>query len=704
MLTQPRASLYPANAPRFARGERWDAGGWFIIKNYAYLSGASRTMIRFLQTEGLAKKIIFIVIIGVSCIAMVIMFIPGINDTSSVNKQGVYATVSGRDITTDEINQDAQRMMQQRFPRGGVPEGLSSIFRVQAANQLVTREALTAEAHRMGLRVTDEELIAELKKGQFGTLLFPSGTFVGEDQYEQWVSNTFHMSVNEFESLVKEQLLIDKLLSMIENGVTVPMSDLQQAYQEQNTKVKFDYAVLNLDDITKQVKVTDAEARDYFEKNKPRYAAAIPETRKLQYLVIDTANLPVQVTDADLQKYYQDNQDQFRVKESVDVRHILIKTPEPGPNGQVDPAGVAAAKAKAEDILKKLRAGADFAETAKEYSDDPGSKTNGGLYQGVQKNGQLVKPFEDAAFSLPVGKISDIVQTIYGFHILKVEKHTQAHLQTLDEVKAQIEPLVKRQKMAAAAEALINKVEADAQKNGLEKAAAKNNLPLMTTGYVARTDTLPGIGISPEFMSAAFSAAANSPALEVKAGDDKLALVQVQEIKPPAPPTFDAVKDQVMQDLQSEQAQELLEKKSQELVDRARAEHDLKKAAKEVGAKVLTSDLVAPNGQVPEFGSMNNDNAAVFDLQQGQIGGPFRTATGEAVVFLLDKQLPDMTDFEKQKDQIREQVLDQKRQEVRMIFIGKLVDSMEKSGKIKYNATVKKQLEQRAAAGGPLGE
>lgn len=658
-------------------------------------------MIRFLQTEGLAKKIIFIVVIAAACIAMVITFIPGIYDTGKETTAGVYATVGDRQVTRTEIDSTADRIARQQFPRG-VPEALRSFMRVRAAQQLVVRDALLNEARRMGLRVTPEELRATLQTGALGQELFPGGQFIGQENYEQFVQDRFNMSVMGFEKLVADDLLVTKLLSAVTDGVQVPAAEIQEAYRQQNTKVKFDYAVLTMTDVMKQVNVTDAEARSYFDKNKARYANAIPEKRKLQYVVIDTSKLPVQVTDADLENYYKANQDQFRAPESLDVRHILIKTPLPGPDGKVDQAGLAAARAKAEDVLKQLKGGADFAAVARKFSEDPDSAKNGGLYKGVVK-GQMDSEVEKAAFNLPVGQLSDLLQTTSGFHILKVDAHNQAQLKPLAEVKAQIEPIVRNQKSTAAAEALIDSLQSLARTQGLDKAAAAKGLQVVTTDFVTRTDTLPALGTAPDVMTAAFQLQPNSAPQLVKAPNG-YAMLQVLAVKPPESPTFDAIKDQVVKDLKTEKASEMLGKNLQQLADRARAEHDLKKAAKEVGAKVLTSDLVGPRDQVPQLGSMNSDASAIFDLKQGQIAGPIRTSDGGAVAYLLDRQEPSMSDFEKQKDQLHEAVLDSKRQETEQLFISQLMSSMEKNGKIKYNPEEKKALEQQAKTTAPSGE
>ena len=191
--------------------------------------------------------------------------------------------------------------------------------------------------------------------------------------------------------------------------------------------------------------------------------------------------------------------------EQVSVSHILIKTPLPGPDGKVDPKGVEEARKKAEDVLKQLKAGGNFAELAKKYSEDPGSGKNGGSLGWIGR-GRTVPEFEKAAFSLPKGSTSDLVQSSYGFHIIRVDDKQAAHVKTLDEVKDQIEGSIRQQKAAQAAANQVNALLGQARAVGLEKAAAAKGLNVVNTDFVSRTDTLPGIGNSPQFMSAVFGA------------------------------------------------------------------------------------------------------------------------------------------------------------------------------------------------------
>src|SRR6478672_2113648 len=150
-------------------------------------------------------------------------------------------------------------------------------------------------------------------------------------------------------------------------------------------------------------------------------------------------------------------------------------------------------RSKAEGILKQLKAGGNFAELAKKDSEDPGSGKNGGSL-GFIGRGRTVPEFEKAAFSLPKGSISDLVQSSYGFHIIRVDDKQAAHLKTLDEVKDQIEQSIKQQKAGQAVTNQVNALLSQARSAGLDRAAAAKSLQVVSTDFVSRTDNLPGIG------------------------------------------------------------------------------------------------------------------------------------------------------------------------------------------------------------------
>jgi peptidyl-prolyl cis-trans isomerase D len=552
------------------------------------------------------------------------------------------------------------------------------------------------EAERLGLRVNDEELRDELQHGRYAQVFFPEGKFIGQDEYEARLRQA-DISVPEFEQEVKSEILFDKLRNLVTASAAVTDAEVRKEFERRNTKVKFDYAVLRKDDLLKSIHPSDTELKAFYERNKATYNNSIPEKRKLRYVVLETAKVEAQtqVTPDDLQAYYDQHRDEFRVPEQVNVRHILIKTPLPGPDGKVDTKGAEEARKKAEDVLKQIKAGGNFAELAKKYSEDPGSAKNGGSLGWIGK-GRTVPEFEKAAFSLPKGGTSDLVQSSYGFHIIHVDDKQDAHLKTLDEVKDQIQSVIKQQKAARAADSLASALLTQARTAGLDKAAATRDLQVISTDFVSRTESLPGIGNSPEFMNAAFEQREKSPPDQVQLPQG-VVVYEVTAIKPPATPTFEEIRSRVETEFKNERVAALLSQKTKELSDRAKAEHDLKKAAKEVGATVKTTDFVLPDGQVPDLGNLSGPAAVVFSMKPGEISGPIENGNIGAVLSLLEKQEPSAQDFAAKKDQIRDSLLQGKQQELFGLFVQNLREQMQKSGKIKINEDEMKSLSRSQA-------
>jgi peptidyl-prolyl cis-trans isomerase D len=237
-----------------------------------------------------------------------------------------------------------------------------------------------------------------------------------------------------------------------------------------------------------------------------------------------------------------------------------------------------------------------------------------------------------------------------------------------------------------------------ARSQGIDKAAAAKGLQLITTDFVSKSDSLPGIGSSPSFMEAVFGEPDKSAPDEAQLPQG-YAVFQVQAIKPPATPTFEEIRSRVETEFKNERSAQLLTQKTQELSDRAKADHDLKKAAKELGATVKTSDFVSPDGQVPDIGSMTGPASVAFTLKPGDISGPLDSGNTGAVLDILEKQQPTDQDFATKKDQIRDSLLQAKQGELFGMFAANLREQMEKSKKIKIN-----QDEMKALTRGTLGE
>ena len=657
-------------------------------------------MIRFLQTPTKTKKIVLGGLLTVICIMMVVTLIPGGGifgfGDSTVSNDNDVAKVDGQAIAVNEVSRAAQNMAQQQH----YPPQIVPLLMPQATEMLIKQRALLSEADRMHLSVSDEELRQVLHRGQFGEYLFPKGQFVGEEQYANFVQSNFNLTVPMFEDELKKDIEIGKLQKVVEASATVSDPEIQNLVREQQTKVKFDYASLSLQDVEKGINPSDAELKAWYEAHKAQFKDANPEKRKVKFVLINGSKLPnVQPSDQEIQAYYNQHKAEFQVEETVKDRHILVKTPPPGPDGKVDEKAVAAAKAKAEDILKQAKSGADFAALAKKYSDDPGSKDQGGYFEFTK--GKTVPEFEKAAFAAKPGEIVGPVQSPqYGFFIIKVEAHEPAHTKPLEEVKPQIIANLSRTKEQDAAQKAADQLRASARVQGLDKAAAAAGDTVTTTDFVKQSDALPGIGMQPQFMNTVFKANAKSGAdtAPVTMG---YVVYEVTDVQPPSTPTFEEAKAQITQQFKAGKAQTLLVQKAQELADRARSEHDLKKAAKEAGVAVKTSELVTESSQVPDIGSMSGPAAAVFAAKKGDIVGPVQGGRNAVVMSLLDKQEPTPDEIQKNVETARQELIQRKRQEVFEVYLTNLVARMDKEGKIKRNKKVIERLSQsQGLAGG----
>ena len=659
-------------------------------------------MIRFLQTEGPFKKIVLSGLLLLICAAMVIAFIPGNlgNDLMGTPGKGVVAKVDGEDITADEVRETARGMLQQQGAQLGANASiLLPFFAQRAADQLVDRQALVAQAQHMGLKATPQEIKDELQHGRYAEIFFPSGTFIGEAEYQSLLQQ-HNLVPATFEDSVGKEILISKLQALITGSASVSDAAIRQEFDKQNTKVKFEYAILKQDDIKKGLHPATEELKSFYDSHQKNYANSIPEKRKVKYAMIDLAKIQngVQVTQDELQAYYNQHRDQYRVPEQAKVSHILIKTPLPGPDGKVDDKGVAEAQKRAEDLLKQIKAGAKFEDLARKYSEDPGSGKEGGSLGWIGK-GRTVPEFEKAAFSLPKGQVSDLVKSSYGFHIIRVDDRQDAHMKTLAEVKDQIEPILKQQKAQEVAQKQAEDLSQQAKAQGLDAAAAAKSVPVITSDFFSRKDMVPGLGPAPQFMDAVFAAAEKSPP-EMAPTSQGFAVFALLSIKPQSTPAFDEIRTRVEEEFKNERSNVLLSQKTAELSDRAKTEHDLKKAAKELGAAVKTSEFVSPDGQVPDIGSMTGQAAVAFSMKPGDISGPINSGANGVVLAITDVQAPSEADFVAKRDQIRDTLLQSKEQELFGLFVTNLREQMEKSGKIKINQEEMKTL---TRAGGESG-
>jgi peptidyl-prolyl cis-trans isomerase D len=649
-------------------------------------------MIRILQQDNRASKAIFAVVIGLAILAMVVTLVPGIFDNSTANNPATFATVRspgwfGR-LGADSVsisNVDVQNTARAMLQRNQLPEQYLQLMMPQAGQQQIERAILVREADRLGLQVSNDDLVNEFKSGPLSQYLFPGGNFIGQQAYENFISEHFGgsggMSVVKFESEVKEDMELQRLEALVTGGVFVSEKAAREAYLKQGEKAKFDYAVLSANDLKKTINPSDAELESYFKSNTARYATAVPETRKIAFFQVDTSNLPggvPKVTDGEIQAYYAQHGDEFKVPEEVKTRHILITVPK-GADAKTD----AAAKAKAEDLLKQIKGGANFADVAKANSDDPGSKGQGGELPLIPTS-NLDPTYAKAAMALSPGQTSDVVRSQFGYHIIQTEQKQAAATKSLAEVKDQISGKLSAQKFVAAQNAYASQLATEAAKNGMEATAKAHNLQLTTTDFLGRDGTIPSVPDAAGLLSAAFGAAKGAAPQSTSVGEG-YAVYQVVDVRAAHAPSFADWKGHVLDDYRDQKAPELLNAQLQKLDARAKQLGDLHKAAAEMNLPVKTSDLVGRDGQVQDLGSMAGQAAVIFSLPKGGISPPINEGPNGAVAQLLELDQPSADDINKNLGTTRDRLMDERRAEAFNVFAGKLMERYQNAGAIVYS-------------------
>src|ERR1039457_6851922 len=403
----------------------------------------------------------------VVALSMLTYLVPSYN-TGSSSSDMIVAEIGKDDVITLP---EVQRLIQNTVRGRQLPPDVLPSYIPTMVQQLVTERALAYEAARLGFQVTDADLADTIRQSAPG--LFQDGRFVGKDAYASMLAQQ-GVSIGEFESDLRRQVLISRLRDVAIEGTIVTPLEIEQAYRKKNEKIKIEYVKIPNDKYRAAAQPTIQEIQKFFKANNARYQT--PETKNLAILIADPAKLEQTAApaDADLRRMYSQNQDSFRTPERVKVRHILLKTD--GKPASEEPK----IKAKAEDLLKQIRGGADFAALAKKNSEDTGSAASGGEYPGFVTRGQTVPEFEKAAFSLKPGQTSDLVKTQYGYHIIQVLQHEDARLRPFEEAKGELTAQWKKQRVNDLMSQISDTAQAALQKDPAhpEKVAAELNMQL----------------------------------------------------------------------------------------------------------------------------------------------------------------------------------------------------------------------------------
>ena len=623
------------------------------------------------NTQKLFSRILLGVVVLALSGGMLLYLVPtGPGDTRT--STDAVAKVGDQTVTVAEIRQQLNQIKQ----RNQVPPMLEPYYAQQILRQLLLQKEMEYEAGQIGIRVSNDEIADRIK------LILPAafngGTPIAPDQYAALVQSRTQMTVSEFEDNVRLGMLQEKFQKLVTDGISAGPRELQEEFVYRNEKVKLDYAFIKPEDLQAKITLNDAEISAAYEKNKAKYQ--VPEKRVVRYAIVDVNQVrqSLEVSDDQLKVQYQKNIQDYQVPNRVHVEHILLMTV-----GKTD-AEVDEIKKKAQDILNQAKKGASFEDLAKKYSEDPGTKDKGGDLGWIVQ-GQTVAEFEKAAFSLPKGSISDLVKTQYGFHILKIIDKESAHTKPFDEVKDSIRtPLLlsEADKRAGDIADKLSQAVRQSNKVSLDDLAKQYHLTVGETRPVAATDPLVELGNSPDVKvsDAIFRLRQGELSLPVHTDRGYLVL-SIQQILSAHQGSLDEVRDKVVAELKQEKASAEAHTKADELTKRVKAGEKFDGAAKALGLEAKTSEDFARAGSISGVASGKQLTLA-FQLKPGDVGPPLNLGSNWVVYKVVDKQEPKPEDFDKQKKEITEQVLQNKRSLAFEAFRTALEDRLKRDGKL----------------------
>ncbi|MGB2591640.1 MAG: peptidylprolyl isomerase [Candidatus Acidiferrum sp.] len=622
------------------------------------------------------QKLLSRIFLGIVVLAlsggMLLYLVPtGPGGTSQTNTD-VVAKVGDQTVTVAEIRQQLDQIKQ----RNQVPPMLVPYYTQQILHEILLQKEMEYEADRLGIKVSNDEIADRIR------LILPAafngGVPIAPDQYAQLVESRTQMNVSQFENMVRLGLLQEKFQKLVTDGVSAGPAELQEEFRYRNEKVKLDYAFIKPEDLQAKITPDDAEINASYEKNKSSYQ--VQEKRVVRYAIVDVNQIRqnIHISDADLQAQYKQTIQQYEVPNRVHVEHILFLTVDK-PEAEVEEI-----KKQAQDVLNQAKKGANFEDLAKKYSQDPGSKDKGGDLGWILQ-GQTVPEFEKVAFSLPKGSISDLVKTQYGFHIIKVLDKETAHTKSFDEVKDSIStPMVLNaaDKQASDIADKLSQAIRQSNKISLDDLAKQYHLSVGQTRPVSVNDPVIELGNSPDVKLSDTIFRLRQGELSLPVHTDRGYIVlDVSQILPAHQGTLEEVRDKVIADLKQEKAAQLARSKAEELVKRVKAGEKFDSVAKALGVDAKTSDEIARAGTISNVAS-GKQLAPAFQMKTGDIGAPLELGANWLVYQVVDKQEPNPADFDKQKKDLTDAVLQTKRSMAFESFQTALEDRLKKEGKL----------------------
>jgi len=591
--------------------------------------------------------------LGLVVLSFIVLYLPNrrLNGQPAASRD-VVASVDGRDITVDKFRRVyLQQMQAYRSQFGGnMDERLLKQLGIdqRILQGLIEEEAAISEAGKLGIRASDQEVVARI---QALPAFQENGHFIGETRYRQ-ILNIQNPPIrpDEFEEQVRRGIVMEKLQGVLTDWITVNDQEVDAEFKRRNEKVKLAVVNFPADKFREATTATDAEIAAWFDSHKNDYK--IPEKRKVKYALINTQGMRdhQKVSAEDVQKHYQDNQQQFTTPEQVRASHILFKT---------DGKDEAAVRKQAEAVLARAKAGEDFAKLANEYTEEEVGKTRGGDLDFFGR-GQMAKEFEEAAFALKPGQISDIVKTSFGLHIIKTTDHKPETKRPLEEVRAQIEDQLKWERAQNEAQRLADDLDKQIDDPGdFDTVGKTRGLTVGESAPFARTEPIAGIGMAPAVAERAFEMKQGETSKAIRTPQG-FAFISLTGTEAERLPTLDEVKARVRDDVVKSKAADTARQRAAAVSAQLKGDN-FDAAAKSAGLDVKTTDLIARGAPIADVGVSPAVEAVAFTLPAGTVSDPIKTDNGAVVVKVLERKDVTPAELAAGKKDIRDQMLNERK-------------------------------------------
>jgi peptidyl-prolyl cis-trans isomerase D len=599
----------------------------------------------------------------------------GFGDVTSfgkgANSSHVAATVGHETITREDFQRSYQaleRRMQQTYGEQYTPEVAKQMqLPLQALTQAVNQKVLLAEADRLGLKASDAEVRSRILTAP--TFQDDKGQFVGEPLYKQFLSEQLHMTPDQFENQLRDDLVLGKLVETLRAGVYISDDEVEKAYRDQVEKAKVRYVELPRGRFVQaQENVPQNELAAYYEAHKAEFK--LPEEREAAYVLVEKAKLlpQIQLDDKAMKDYYDAHAKEFAQQEQVHARHILAKVDDQHPD--------ALAQKKIALAKQRIEKGEDFAKVAKDLSDDPGSKDRGGDL-GLFGRNAMVKEFEDAAFKAEPHQLVGPIHSNFGYHLIEVLEKKPGGQQPFEQVKQQIGTrlaLERSQDLAQTkAREIADRLNREKPKSPADLEALAKTDPTLTfakTGKFGQNDPVPGIGRLPAFNKAAFDMTKGAVSQPIQVGRG-YAVLYLTDVQAPKTQTLAEVEPQVRLAVGTQKQQQVALDRLTQAKDEIAKGKTLDQVAGELGLQVKETQEFGGQGFIPGLGFSPQLAQAALALPTGQVGGPFPAGQGAVLFQVSDHKGADPKELATKKDQIKEQLASDRFQRVLSAVIEK---------------------------------